>query len=420
VQDEYDDQRIPYYTQRINYLHGDLYLDMIDLIKTGIHGIFAISLLVIGVRMLVVRRPILFPARLLACIFAFGFSPMLISSADFIFGDLSGYTDRAGIFMLLAGLVIIVIALQSMSGYAAIGVTPDSLRGALQSALQQLNLPYQESLSRIKLTTIGADLKLSISGSFSIVYISVNKRQHKPILKSIIQVMKQQFASVPGRINLKAGVFLCSIGLVMVVLTVSLLVLHRVKEFTGSNYAEPEKLVGKLNWVIREAVTGKTIDNGAFDIHLRDITVKGVYDRGVSLFSPRIEPKHFAKEIKLNRDFYLSKLEFPRAERNFGEGVGLSVENRKFATTGHEFFKFDGEHHATKAEESGDIAFDMKKINSRWEMARTEFLSDVTFRVNLIGQGDIQENFPKWRVTILKGSYVNWPSLVGDTVTPIY
>jgi hypothetical protein len=306
-----------------------------------------------------------------------------------------------------------------MSGYTAIGATPDSLRGALQGALQRLDIPYQESLSRFQLTSIGADLQVSTSDWLGIVQISVNKRQHKPVLKSIIRATKQQFATVPGSINLRAAIFYCSIGIIEAFLTVNLLVLHRVWEFTGSNYAEPEKLVGKLSWVIREAATGKTIDSGAFDIHLRDITVKGVYDRGVSLFSPRIEPEHFAKEIKLNRDFYLSKLEFPRAERTFGEGVGLWIRNRKFATNGYEWFKFDGENHATKAEESGDIAFDMNKINSRWEMARTEFLSDVTFRVNLIGE-NIPENFPKWRVTILKGSYVNWPSLVGDTVVPIY
>jgi hypothetical protein len=394
---------------------------MTNLIKTGIFGIFAISLLVIGVRALVVRRPILLPSRLLACITALGISPMLISSAELIFGDYSGYTDRVGIFILLTFLVIIVITLRYMSGYTAIGVTPDSLRSALQSALQRLDIPYQESLSRIQLTSIGADLQVSISDWLGIVRISVNNRQHKPILKSIIKVTKQLFATVPGGINLRAGIFYCSIGIIEAVLTVNLLVLHRESEFTGSNYAEPEKLVGKLNWVIREAATGKTLDSGAFDIHLRDITVKGIYDRGVSLFSPRTEPDHFAKEIKLNRDFYLSRLEFPRAERTIGEGVGLWVINRKFATTGYEWFKFDGENHATKAEESGDIAFDMNKINSRWEMARTEFLSDVTFRVNLIGLGqNIPENFPKWRVTILKGSYVNWPSLVGDTVVPIY
>jgi hypothetical protein len=375
----------------------------------------------IGVRALIVRKPILLSSRLLACILALGISPMLISSVKFIFGEYSGYNYRVGIFMLLLVLMLIVILLLIMSGYTAIGVTPDSLRGALLNALQQLDIPYQESLSRFQLTSIGADLQVSGSdNSLGVLQIRVNKRQHKPILKSIIQVTKQQFATVPGRINLRAGIFCFSLGLIEAVLTVNILVMHRVWEFTGSNYAEPEKLVGKLNWVIREAATGKTIDSGAFDIHLREITVKGVYDRGVSLFSPRIEPEHFAKEIKLNRGFILSKHEFPRAERTFGEGFGLRVENRKFATIGYEWFKFDGENHATKAEESGDIAFDMNKINSRWEMTRTEFLSDVTFRVNHIGQGDIPENFPKWRVTILKGSYVNWPSLVGDTVTPIY
>jgi hypothetical protein len=391
---------------------------MTTIIKTCIFGIFAISLLVIGIRVLVVRRPILLSSRLLACITALGISPMLISSTELIFGDYSGYTYRAGIFILLTVLVIIVITMWSMSGYTAIGVTPDSLRGALQGALQRLGIPYQESLSRFQLTSIGADLQVSASDWLDIVQINVNKRQHKPMLKSIIQVTKQQFATVPGRVNLRAAIFYCSIGIIEAVLTVNMLILHRVREFTGSNYAEPEKLVGRLTWVIHEAATGKTIDSGAFDIHLRDITVKGIYDRGVSLFSPRIEPEHFAKEIKLNRDFYLSKLEFPRAERNFEGGVGLSVRNRKFATTGHEWFKFDGENHATKSEESGEIAFDMNKINSHWEMTRTEFLSDVTFRVNLIGS-KIPENFPKWRVTILKGSYVNWPSLVGDTVVPI-
>jgi hypothetical protein len=395
---------------------------MTDLIEKGIEGIYAIGFLVIGVRALVVRRPILLHSRLLACIILLGFSSMmLISSAERIFGDYSGYTELRGeIFMLLWVLVIIVITLRVMRGYMVIGITPDSLRGALQSALQRLDIPYQESLSRFQLTSIGADLQVSINDSLDIAYISVNKRQHKPILKRIIKVTKQQFATVPGSINRRAGIFFFSIGIIVAVLTVTSLLLHRVREFTVSNYAEPEKLVGKLNWVIREAATGKTLDSGAFDIHLRDIRVKGVYDRGVSLFSPRKEPDHFAKEIKLNRDFYLSRLEFPRAERTFGEGFGLEVKNRKFGTTCLEFFKFDGENHATKTEESGDLAFDMNKINSRWEMSRTEFLSDVTFRLNLIGQGDIPENFPKWRVTILKGSYVNWPSLVGDTVTPIY
>jgi hypothetical protein len=395
---------------------------MLALIKTGIFGIFSISLLVLGIRALIVRRPILLPSRLLACITILGISPMLLSSVEFILSDYGGFISRNGIFILLTTLVIIVITLHATSGYTAIGVTQESLRGALQSTLERLDIPYQESLSRFQLKSIGADLQISVSNWLGIVQISINKRRYKPMLKSIVQGTKQQFATVPGRINLRAGIFYFSIGIIEAFLTVNLLVLHRVWEFTGSTYADPEKLVGKLSWVIREAATGRTIDNGTSDIYLRDITVKGVYDRGVSLFSPRIEPEHFAKEVKLNKDFYLSKIEFPRAERIFGEGFGLGVRNRKFPTYSHEWFKFDGENHATKSEESGDVAFDMSKINSRWELTRTEFLSDVTFRVNLIGEKKAKapENYPKWRVTILKGSYVNWPSLVGDTVVPIY
>jgi hypothetical protein len=67
-------------------------------------------------------------------------------------------------------------------------------------------------------------------------------------------------------------------------------------------------------------------------------------------------------------------------------------------------------------QEKGELAFDIKKVDSNWEITRTEFLTDVTFRVNVVMSNGPQDN-PKWRVTILKGSYMDWPSLIGDTVT---
>jgi hypothetical protein len=147
--------------------------------------------------------------------------------------------------------------------------------------------------------------------------------------------------------------------------------------------------------------------------------VKGKYERGVSLFSPRMKPEHSIKKVRLNNDFSLVMLAFPQAERPVAEGFVMTADHRFLPTSCFEFFKFDGENHATKSEGTGELAFDYSKVNSAWEMSRTEFLSDVTFRINLIGSENPQD-FPKWRVTILKGSFVNWPSLVGDTVVPIY
>jgi hypothetical protein len=127
------------------------------------------------------------------------------------------------------------------------------------------------------------------------------------------------------------------------------------------------------------------------------------------------EEPFFSKRIDLNRDFYIQMAEFPKADRNGLKGFGLTIDHQKLETFCWEWFVVDREKRATKLQEDGELAFDAKKVGTNWEVTRTEFLTDVTFRVQLS-----EMNRPgydlKWRVTILKGSHVSWPSLVGDTV----
>jgi hypothetical protein len=174
-------------------------------------------------------------------------------------------------------------------------------------------------------------------------------------------------------------------------------------------YTEPEKIAGQINWIAREAATGKTIDVGRMTIHVREIKVKRE--------SSEDEEPFFSKRIDLNRDFYFEIAEFPETDLADLEGFGLVIEHRNLSTFCWEWFNVDRGKHATKLQETGELSFDAKKIGSRWEMTRMDFLTDVTFRVNL-DERDGPKDDPKWRITILKGSYVNWPSLVGDTVTP--
>jgi len=170
-------------------------------------------------------------------------------------------------------------------------------------------------------------------------------------------------------------------------------------------YTEPEKIAGQIKWIAREAATGKTIDTGTMTIHVRDIKVERK--------SSEDEDPFFSKRIDLNRDFYFEMAEFPKTDLADLEGFGLVIEHRNLRTFCWEWFNVDRGKHAIKLQETGELSFDTKKVGARWEMTRTEFLTDVTFRIELYETDD-----PKWRVTILKGSYVNWPSLVGDTVTP--
>jgi len=175
-----------------------------------------------------------------------------------------------------------------------------------------------------------------------------------------------------------------------------------------NKYADPEKIAGQINWIARGAAVGKTLDSGTMTVRVRDIKVTREVSEDNKPFFP--------KRVDLNKDFYFQMAEFPEANHTDKTGFGLVIEHRRLNTFCWEWFNIDGGKHAIKLQETGEIAFDTKKIGAYWEITRTEFLTDVEFRVKLYDpkwtQGD-----PKWRVTILKGSYMNWPSLVDDIVS---
>src|SRR5947207_2600943 len=138
-----------------------------------------------------------------------------------------------------------------------------------------------------------------------------------------------------------------------------------------TKYTEPEKIAGQINWIAREAATRKIIDRGTMTIHVRDIRVKRK--------SSEDEKPFFSKRIDLNRDFYFEMAEFPETDLADLEGFGLVIEHRNLRTFCWEWFNVDRGKHAIKLQETGELSFDAKKVGSRWEISRTDFLTDVTF-----------------------------------------
>jgi hypothetical protein len=167
-----------------------------------------------------------------------------------------------------------------------------------------------------------------------------------------------------------------------------------------AKYAEPEKIAGQINWVVHEGDTGNNIDSGTMTVLVRDVKVKKV----VSILNEKT-------------DFYFELPEFTfDAPPDDKEGFALSITDRDPDTFCYEWFDVDGNRHAIKRQETGELAFDTKKIGAKWEISRTEFLTDVEFRLRVYDSNGKPVN-QKWRVTIQKGSYVNWPSLVSDTIS---
>jgi hypothetical protein len=388
-------------------------------------GIAGLCVLAICLRLFLTKRPFLFPARWFMGIVMLAFTPAISSLIEMIGKRIDrDYIDWSGMAtpLLLAGMFIVILIIMFIfsNGYMAIGVTEESIRSALHGALERLNLPFRESLSRFQLTTIGADLQASIRGGLGIANIKINKRRHRSTLKSIAQATNEHFAAVPGESNTRGAVFYGVLGLLQVVIAIALLISYSQlrslsnKYIEVDKYLESEKIVGKLSWVIREDATGKTLDEGAKELRLKDIIVK----RSIVKDSPYENRLHFHQSIRLNKGFYLARLAFPEADRSVFKVFGLSIEHRTRITSCFESFKIDSEHHATRSEGAGEIGFDIGQVNSNWEVTRTEFLSDFSFHVNLLEDPEAPENYPKWQVTILKGSHVNWPSVTGDTVVP--
>jgi hypothetical protein len=387
-------------------------------------GIMGLCMLAISFRLFLTKRPFLFPARWLAALIMLAFCPAIFSLIEEITGKIdSDYIDWSGMAtpLLLAGMffAIIVFMFINMNGYMAIGATEESIRSALHGALERLNLPFRESLSRFQLTTIGVDLQASMQDWRGTASITINKRRHRSTLKSIAQATNEQFASAPGNINRRGMIFYGVLGALQVVVAIALLIanieLRSLSKYVEvDKYLESEKIVGKLSWVIREDATGEIVDEGAKDLRLKDIIVKKSIVKGSS-YTDRL---HFHQSIRLNKGFYLARLVYPQADRSVYEGFGLEIEHRTRTTTCFEWFKIDGEHHATRSEGAGEMAFDIRQVNSNCEVTRTEFPSDLTFHVNLLEDPKDPENYPKWMVTFLKGSHINWPSVVGNTVVP--
>ena len=81
------------------------------------------------------------------------------------------------IFTLL--LVMMCFALR---GYVAYAVTDTSFRDALLTSLQKLDLPYEETLSTIRLTSVEVDLQVSIQSWMGSGQIKIKQRGHNSLL----------------------------------------------------------------------------------------------------------------------------------------------------------------------------------------------------------------------------------------------
>jgi hypothetical protein len=199
-------------------------------------GIMAIPLLAIGLRGAVTKRPFLVSLRhfvwimsipSLLSVVAFGglifdspFNNSPFNSSPFNSSPFNAL-GFAGIILLIVFLLVFGIMLFVMwkqtDGYSAFGVTDESFQEALRSALKRLNLPFEETIFRLRLTSIGADLQASVLSSMGCAQLMIKQSGHRSTLKSIAVAMNDYFKTEPCKTNMTTNICYIIIGALTII-----------------------------------------------------------------------------------------------------------------------------------------------------------------------------------------------------------
>lgn len=102
-----------------------------------------------------------------------------------------------------------------MRGYTVLGVTDDSFRQALYAVLKDLQLPFEERLSKLRLTSLDADLEANVAGWMGVANLRIKQREHQETLVRIADAMKNYFAHSHVSINMVTCVYYIILGVLV-------------------------------------------------------------------------------------------------------------------------------------------------------------------------------------------------------------
>ena len=170
--------------------------EIYDLMFPIMFGIMAIFFLAVGLRGVLIKRPFLVSNRWWLSILFIVFVPIILLS--FSLPLLSSSNSINWVIPLILVLLLLRGCFH-YRGYTAYAVTDTSFREAVIAAIQKLQLSYDESLSVIRLTSIEADLQVSVHSWMGTGIIRVKQRAHQSVLREVVNAMNENFrtSSVP-------------------------------------------------------------------------------------------------------------------------------------------------------------------------------------------------------------------------------
>lgn len=166
---------------------------------------FSLYVLGIGVWGLIKKRPLILPAHQFMWFLLALYAAQVINSVVPLFTirwlTFDPFFFLLPVFQILMFFVLIYVLQRQMTGYLILGVTDETFRDALTAVLNELNLPFQETISKIKLTSLEADLQVAVASWVGSAQISIPQQPHAHLTAKIAHSMDNYYQKKPIKVN---------------------------------------------------------------------------------------------------------------------------------------------------------------------------------------------------------------------------
>ncbi len=123
-----------------------------------------------------------------------------------------------------------------MQGYLIIGVDEDSLSNCLENVLIKLGLPFEERLSKMRLTSLNTDLQSSINVWSGVASLKIKGNKHKETEREITEELRKEFVNENSPVNLRTSYFYLFLGGLTFIFSIGFTYRTWTNEFLWKSY----------------------------------------------------------------------------------------------------------------------------------------------------------------------------------------
>jgi hypothetical protein len=190
------------------------------ILKFAMPAIFilmAAFFILIALKTLLHRRPLVFSARWLFAFMCLAFLPTIGNSVSM---GLSSKTIGmiAWVNPLMFSVMLVFFWIQ-MKGYMAFAISDTYFRDALLASAESLGYSIEETMSRVTIRETGQEIQVAIQGWMGTAQLKPAGKGSTDAVNQIAQGMNAYFQTTPGKMNYLTSYFYLIIGCFMIAMS---------------------------------------------------------------------------------------------------------------------------------------------------------------------------------------------------------